>query len=86
MLFPYFKDKKINHIVSKEARKFRNKYAQTVLDIKKTIRRDEWFLYFSPDSSDISRFRKTRLFSRSFYLSGIQRRAGLAPETETSSV
>jgi hypothetical protein len=35
MLFPYFKDKKINHIVSKEARKFRNKYAQTVLGIKK---------------------------------------------------
>jgi hypothetical protein len=37
MLFPYFKDKKINYIVSKEARKFRNKYAQTVLDIKKPL-------------------------------------------------
>ena len=35
MLFPYFKDIKITHIVPKEVTKFRNKYAQNVLNIKK---------------------------------------------------
>jgi hypothetical protein len=78
MLFPYFKDKEITPIVPKEVIKFNNKYIQNVLNIQKPFAETNGSYFLALDSSGISRFRKTRLFSRSFCLSGIKRIAGLA--------